>query len=130
MGYQRRLPERQTINIKRSRRKKDAIQERGLRTNNLVWKGVKGFAFLYFDKSHTTLTEEEICVQLKDLKLGETVLNIEPDKRKDRNKSEAGNEANESSQQDGSFTHSVQKKEKVKYDKNRKFNKPRVNKND
>ena len=28
---------------------KEAIQERGLRTNNLVWKGVKGFAFLYFE---------------------------------------------------------------------------------
>ena len=67
---------------------KEAIQERGLRTNNLVWKGVKGFAFLYFDKSHTKLTEEEICLKLKDLKLGETILNIEPDKRKDKGKVE------------------------------------------
>ena len=67
---------------------KEAIQERGLRTNNLVWKGVKGFAFLYFDKSHTKLTEEEICLKLKDLKLGETILNIEPDKRKDKGKAE------------------------------------------
>ena len=67
---------------------KDAIQERGLRTNNLVWKGVKGFAFLYFDKSHTNMSEEEICLQLKDLKLGETVLNIEPDKRKDKLKAD------------------------------------------
>ena len=60
---------------------KEAIQQRGLRTNNLVWKGVKGFAFLYFDKTHTKLSEEEICNQLKDLKLGESILNVEPDRR-------------------------------------------------
>merc|ERR1711981_1186950 len=70
---------------------KDAIQERGLRTNNLVWKGVKGFALLYFDKAHTNLSEDEICIQLKDLKLGESVLNIEPDRRKDKNKENAEN---------------------------------------
>jgi hypothetical protein len=109
---------------------KDAIQERGLRTNNLVWKGVKGFAFLYFDKSHTTLTEEEICIQLKDLKLGETVLNIEPDKRKDRNKNEEGSGTNETGDHDGS-THNIQKGEKVKSEKkDRRFNNPRPKKND
>merc|ERR1711981_120144 len=106
---------------------KDAIQERGLRTNNLVWKGVKGFAFLYFDKSHTNMSEEEICLQLKDLKLGETVLNIEPDKRKDKNKENTGSD---NGQQDSSVD--KQNRERVKSDnnKNRKFIKSRANKDE
>ena len=91
---------------------KEAIQERGLRTNNLVWKGVKGFAFLYFDKSHTKLTEEEICLKLKDLKLGETILNIEPDKRKDKGKGEE-NETQDRVGENGSNVENVPKIDEV-----------------
>lgn len=109
---------------------KDAIQERGLRTNNLVWKGVKGFAFLYFDKSHTKLTEEEICLQLKDLKLGETVLNIEPDKRKDKNKVDVDNETCKGTQENDSVTNNADKNESINHEKNRRrdMNKSRPNK--
>ena len=109
---------------------KDAIQERGLRTNNLVWKGVKGFAFLYFDRSHTKLNEEEICLQLKDLKLGETVLNIEPDKRKDKNKADVDNENCTVTQQNDSVSNTVDKDDSTNHEKTRRrnMNKPRPNK--
>ena len=46
----------------RVRELKDAILSRSLRANNLVWKGFKGFAFLYFDKENTNLSADEICL--------------------------------------------------------------------
>ena len=109
---------------------KDAIQERGLRTNNLVWKGVKGFAFLYFDKSHTNMSEEEICLQLKDLKLGETVLNIEPDKRKDKLKADIDDKVQGETQEHNADSVHSQKHERTKEDKTKRqhINKPRSNK--
>ena len=109
---------------------KDAIQERGLRTNNLVWKGVKGFAFLYFDKSHTNMSEEEICLQLKDLKLGETVLNIEPDKRKDKLKADIDDKGQGETQEHNADSVHSQKHERTKEDKTKRqhINKSRSSK--
>lgn len=59
---------------------KEVIVARGIRPQNIVWKGVKGFALIYFDKKECP-TSEDICEKLADLKIGESVLNIEPDKK-------------------------------------------------
>lgn len=59
---------------------KDVIVERGVRPVNIQWKGGKGYAMVYCEKKEDT-TSESLVEKLKDLKIGDNPLNIEPDKR-------------------------------------------------
>ena len=67
---------------------KELITERGIRPVNVLWKGAKGYAMIYFEKKDD-VTSEDLCAKLKDLKVGDNVLNVEPDKRANsKNKSD------------------------------------------
>ena len=59
---------------------KELITERGIRPVNVLWKGAKGYAMIYFEKKDD-VTSEDLCAKLKDLKVGDNLLNVEPDKR-------------------------------------------------
>ena len=69
--------------------------ERGLKPAAISWKGAKGFAFMYFDTRANNLPSatsgqgggEELVEKLKDLKIGDTVLNIEQDRRSSKKNS-------------------------------------------
>ena len=67
--------------------------DRGLKPAAISWKGAKGFAFMYFDtranglQSATSGGGEELVDKLKDLKIGDTVLNIEQDRRSSKRNS-------------------------------------------
>ena len=74
---------------------RDAVVERGLKPAAISWKGAKGFAFMYFDTRANNLPSatsgqgggEELVEKLKDLKIGDTVLNIEQDRRSSKKNS-------------------------------------------
>ena len=72
---------------------RDAVVDRGLKPAAISWKGAKGFAFMYFDTrannlpSATSGGAEELVEKLKDLKIGDTVLNIEQDRRSSKKNS-------------------------------------------
>ena len=36
---------------------------------------------IYFEKKNDDVTSQDLCAQLKDLKIGDNFLNVEPDKR-------------------------------------------------
>lgn len=76
---------------------RDAVLERGLKPSNISWKGVKGFAFMYFDGSK--LSESELLAKLKDLKIGDTVLNVEQDRRSSSSKKSANSQQQQPKQQ-------------------------------
>ena len=59
---------------------KDVIIAKGIKPINILWKGGKGYALIYCEKKEIT-TSEQVCDKLKDLKIGDNVLNVEPDKR-------------------------------------------------
>lgn len=59
---------------------KDAIIERGIKPKELRWKGFKGYAFIYFDKSQDV---EEVYDALADLKIGDKVLDVQKEKYRD-----------------------------------------------
>ena len=67
--------------------------DRGLKPAAISWKGAKGFAFMYFDTRANNLPSatsgggEELVEKLKDLKIGDTVLNIEQDRRSSKKNS-------------------------------------------
>ena len=60
---------------------KETIIDRGVRPVNVLWKGAKGYAMIYFEKKNDEVTSQDLCTQLKDLKIGDNFLNVEPDKR-------------------------------------------------
>ena len=60
---------------------KETIIDRGVRPVNVLWKGAKGYAMIYFEKKNDEITSQDLCAQLKDLKIGDNFLNVEPDKR-------------------------------------------------
>ena len=60
---------------------KETIIDRGVRPVNVLWKGAKGYAMIYFEKKNEEVTSQDLCAQLKDLKIGDNFLNVEPDKR-------------------------------------------------
>merc|ERR1712150_312391 len=60
---------------------KETIIDRGVRPVNVLWKGAKGYAMIYFEKKNDEVTSQDLCAQLKDLKIGDNFLNVEPDKR-------------------------------------------------
>ena len=59
---------------------KDVLGERDVKVVNLVWKGMKGFAFVYLELE-AGCSEESLCGKLQGLKIGEAVLNIELDRK-------------------------------------------------
>ncbi len=59
--------------------KEAVVEKSGARPYNIVWKGAKGFALLYFNKKECS-TSDELCSKLGELKIGDAVLNVEPDK--------------------------------------------------
>ena len=67
---------------------KETVTNRGIKPVNVLWKGAKGYAMIYFEKKDD-ITTHDLCSKLKDLKIGENLLNVEPDKRANsKNKSD------------------------------------------
>ena len=53
-----------------------------------IW--ISGFAFIYFDiKTNGLANGDDLMEKLKDLKIGETLLNVEQDKRSNKNKNKS-----------------------------------------
>lgn len=48
--------------------------------NNIVWKGMKGFAFVYLEMEPGG-SEEALCSKLQGLQIGDIVLNVELDRK-------------------------------------------------
>ena len=59
---------------------KVVMLERGIKPKELVWKGFKGYAFLYFDMSQDI---EKVHEALSDLKVGDTILDVQREKYTD-----------------------------------------------
>ena len=59
---------------------KETVTNRGIKPVNVLWKGAKGYAMIYFEKKDD-ITTHDLCSKLKDLKIGDNLLNVEPDKR-------------------------------------------------
>lgn len=59
---------------------KEVIVAKGVKPLNILWKGGKGYALVYAEKKEIA-TPEELFEKLKDLKIGDNALNVEPDKR-------------------------------------------------
>ena len=53
---------------------------KGVKPINILWKGGKGYALIYCEKKEVP-TSDELFEKLKDLTIGDNVLNVEPDKR-------------------------------------------------
>jgi len=59
---------------------KDVLGERDVKVVNLVWKGMKGFAFVYLELE-PGCSEDSLCCKLQGLKIGEALLNVELDRK-------------------------------------------------
>ena len=59
---------------------KEVIIAKGVKPINILWKGGKDYALIYFEKKEV-LTSDELFEKLKNLTIGDNVLNVEPDKR-------------------------------------------------
>ena len=59
---------------------KEVIIAKGVKPVNILWKGGKGYALIYCEKKDVP-SSEELFEKLKNLSIGESVLNVEPDKR-------------------------------------------------
>ena len=53
---------------------------KGVKPLNILWKGSNGYALIYVEKKEVA-SGEELFSKLKDLKIGDNALNVEPDKR-------------------------------------------------
>ena len=71
---------------------KEAVTNQGIKPVNVLWKGAKGYAMIYFEKKDD-ITTHDLCSKLKDLKIGDNLLNVEPDKRANK---EPNNDVNKS----------------------------------
>lgn len=58
---------------------KEVIVAKGVKPLNILWKGGKGYALVYAEKKEIA-TPDELYAKLKDLKIGDNALNVEPDK--------------------------------------------------
>jgi len=93
---------------------RDAVLERGLKPATISWKGVKGFAFIYFDiKTNGLANGDDLMEKLKDLKIGETLLNVEQDKRSNKNKNKSESVADTEVNNGGSIHESNNVKDDV-----------------
>ena len=59
---------------------KEVIIAKGVKPINILWKGGKGYALIYCEKKEVP-TSDELFEKLKNLTIGDNVLNVEPDKR-------------------------------------------------
>ena len=59
---------------------KEVIVAKGIKPVNILWKGGKGYALVYCEKKDVP-SSEELFEKLKNLTIGESPLNVEPDKR-------------------------------------------------
>jgi len=59
---------------------KEVILSKGVKPLNILWKGSNGYALIYVEKKEVA-SGEELFSKLKDLKIGDNALNVEPDKR-------------------------------------------------
>lgn len=59
---------------------KDVLHERGVKAKQLVWKGGRGFAFLYFGDTEDA---EELYTKLHDLQIGGVNLDVQREKNKE-----------------------------------------------
>merc|ERR1712203_254152 len=66
--------------IPRGTRVKELIIAKGVKPINILWKGGKGYALIYCEKKEVP-TSDELFEKLKNLTIGDNVLNVEPDKR-------------------------------------------------
>ena len=71
---------------------KDVIIAQGIKPINILWKGGKGYALIYCEKKDIS-TSDELHEKLKDLKIGDNVLNVEPDKRMLKQQNNENNDA-------------------------------------
>merc|ERR1719464_1981346 len=59
---------------------KEVLIAKGVKPINILWKGGKGYALIYCEKKEVP-TSDELFEKLKNLTIGDNVLNVEPDKR-------------------------------------------------
>merc|ERR1712129_157758 len=70
---------------------KEVIIAKGVKPINILWKGGKGYALIYCEKKEVP-TSDELFEKLKNLTIGDNVLNVEPDKRIKPNATKGGEE--------------------------------------
>ena len=58
---------------------KEVIIAKGVKPINILWKGGKGYALIYCEKKEVP-TSDELFEKLKNLTIGDNVLNVEPGK--------------------------------------------------